>query len=124
VVVGFLMWCGVREQQGCGCMGRCKESDVEITLWIHSATTRSGAAQMEQRAGAKVDDVVPDIVLHTDISTNTEKERAGCCTDGGEGSVCPSLGGTRAPLGFSGWCAAGNGVSGKGRKGCCSWVPS
>jgi hypothetical protein len=42
--------------------------------------TLSGTAQMEQRAGTKVDDAVPDTVLHTDSSTNTEKGRAGLCT--------------------------------------------
>ncbi|KAL5671841.1 hypothetical protein ACJX0J_016147, partial [Zea mays] len=46
----FLMWCGVQEQQG----------DVETMSWIHSAMTLSGTAQMEQRAGTKVDDAVPD----------------------------------------------------------------
>jgi hypothetical protein len=60
--------------------GRCKESDVETMSWIHSAMTLSGTAQMEQRAGTKVDDAVPDTVLHTDSSTNTEKGRAGLCT--------------------------------------------
>jgi hypothetical protein len=64
-------------------MGRCKESDVETTSWIHSATTRSGAARMEQHAGAKDDEAIADTVLHTDISTNTKKGRLGCHTDGG-----------------------------------------
>jgi hypothetical protein len=62
---------------GCGCMGHCKESDVETTPWIHNATTHSGATLMEQHAGEKVDDVVPDTVLHTDISTNTKRGKQG-----------------------------------------------
>jgi hypothetical protein len=58
--------------------GRCKESDVETMSWIYIATTRSGAARMEQRAGIKVNDVVPDTVLHTDSSTTPKRGEQGC----------------------------------------------
>jgi hypothetical protein len=70
----FLMWCGMWEQQGCG----CKESDVETMPWIHSATRHSGAAWIEQRTGIKVDDVVLDTVLHTDSLTTPKRGEQGC----------------------------------------------
>jgi hypothetical protein len=46
--------------------------------WIYIATTRSEAARMEQRAGIKVNDVVPDTVLHTDSSTTPKRGEQGC----------------------------------------------
>ena len=58
--------------------GRCKESDVETMSWIHSATTHSGTARIEQHAGIKVDDVVPDTVLHTDSLTTPKRGEQGC----------------------------------------------
>lgn len=58
--------------------GRCKESDVETMPWIHSATTHSGTARIEQHARIKVDDVVPDTVLHTDSLTTPKRGEQGC----------------------------------------------
>jgi hypothetical protein len=58
--------------------GCCKESDVDTTSWIYSATMRSGAAWMDQRARIKIDDAIPDTVLHTDSSTTPKRGEQGC----------------------------------------------
>jgi hypothetical protein len=68
--------CG--SSRGVAARERCQESDVETMPWIHSATTHSGTARIEQHAGIKVDGVVPDTVLHTDSLTTPKRGKQGC----------------------------------------------